>query len=201
VKHAYLGMIILAGCQHAADARSLHAPTLTRIAEDRPPQVGGPSQRPALQASLVRRPRPSPASPSVELVKTLGSVIDARCNGVLSPPSEQIIVVQGQPIKQRCGLLSQQFRQADYENYVTHVCNDVLEAVSPECMQAWYGRFITGVMARYSAADWRTFPAWCESHPSDCDDLPKTEIWFLSSHSTQLYAAYNEYIAKHTVQQ
>jgi hypothetical protein len=200
VKHAYLAMIILAGCHHGAEAGGVHAPTLARIADDRPLQTGGgASQSPALQASMVPL-RASPASPSVELVKTLGSVIDARCNGVLSPPSEQIIVVQGQPIKQRCGLLSEQFRHVDYEHYVTQVCNEVLEAVSPECMERWYGRFISGVMARYSAADWRTFPAWCESHPNDCDDLPTTEIWFLSSHSTQLYAAYNDYLAKHSVQ-
>jgi hypothetical protein len=192
VKHAYIAMIILAGC-HGAEARSPHAPTPARIAADRP------TQTPALRASPVPTRTPARALPSVELVKTLGSVIDARCNGVPSPPSEQIIMVEGQPIKQRCGLLSELFRPIDYEHYVTHVCNEVLETVSPECMQTWYGRFISGVMARYSAADWRTFPAWCESHPSDCHDLAKTEFWFLSSHSAQLHAAYNQYLATHSV--
>ena len=193
MKHAYLAVIVLAGCQHIGEARTPHAPTLARLAEDRPPQ------KPARQASMVPTHAPPRTQPSVELVKTLGSVIDARCNGVLSPPSEQIIMVEGQPIRQRCGLLSEQFRQVDYESYVTQVCNEVLDDVSPECMERWYGRFISGVMARYNAADWRTFPAWCESHPSDCDDLPKTEIWFLSSHSAHLYAAYNDYLATHPV--
>jgi hypothetical protein len=197
VRYAYLVMIMLAGCQHSQDARTVHAPTLARIAEDHPPQPAGAANHAAPQASVAPRSARAPALPSVELVKTLGSVIDARCNGLLSPPSEQIIVVQGQPIKQRCGLLSERFRKVDYEHYVTRVCNEVLETVSPGCMERWYAGFISGVMARYSAADWRTFPAWCESHPSDCDDLPKTEIWFLSSHSTQLHAAYNDYIASH----
>jgi hypothetical protein len=199
VKYAYLAIIILSGCHYGADARTAHAPTLARMAEDRPPQMARSSFNPAARASLVPVSLPVFGAPSVELVKTLGSMIDARCYGAISPPSEQTIMVEGQPVKQRCGLVSELFHQADYEHFVTDVCNDTLSAVTPECRQKWYGGFISSVMARYSAADWRTFPAWCEDHPSDCDDLPKTEIWFLSSHASQLYAAYDAYLAAHPV--
>jgi hypothetical protein len=199
VKHTYLALIIATGCHYGAEARTTHAPTLARIAVDRPPQTTRASQGPALRAILVPVSVPARELPSFELVKTLGSVIDARCNGIVSAPSEQTIMVEGQAIQQRCGLVSEQFRQSDYEHHVSNVCNETLETVSPQCMETWYGRFISSVMTRYSAADWRTFPAWCESHPSDCDDLPKTEIWFLRSHSAQLYAAYNDSLAANSI--
>lgn len=121
-------------------------------------------------------------------------VISELCDGRVSSPSEQVITVAGHPVRQPCGLVALEFEAAAFTRFATTECQESADSPSTDCYRRWYGAFISRVLQRYTYADLKSFPVWCEAHSSECDDLRAAEMWFLHSHSSGVHAAYQAHL-------
>jgi hypothetical protein len=193
VKYAAIILALAAGCNHGGANRPKNA-NVTSRSQLSAGSSAAVAAAPVASTIVLSTHGVAVATDSAQHARwrsTVAQVISPDCNGNASRPSRHRVVVKGQAVQQECGLVAAEFGSSDYERFVSQSCNESLASVSLECTERWYDSFIRRVLARYTAASWRVFPEWCESHPTECDDLPRTEQWFLSSHSSNLYAAYN----------
>lgn len=175
--------LMLAACGHTNEVGSAHTAPIAALS---PRNVqAAPSAQPRPQAG------PSAAlEPRAEWTRTVQHVVSELCDGRASSPSEQTIVVDGARVQQPCGLVALEFHAQAFARFAHDACDEAPESASVDCYRAWYGAFISRVLQRYTHADLRSFPQWCEDHSAECDDLKAAEMWFLNSHSSGLRAAY-----------
>jgi hypothetical protein len=148
-------------------------------------------------------PQPGPTQEEEQLLASVNAAyVSPQCVRVAEgPPDTEVADAaeatassdQGATAEQQCGLIAPDVTSwAFVADFITSVCHETAEAVSPACSARYSEMFIARLAERYAMADFAVVSQKCTAYPKECQQFRFIEVWVIYSHNARLYAWYQQ---------